>query len=87
MKVAAVEPTGGKELAGDLRVPLAATVQRKELQVEWIWGQCKEKEATGAVDRHDIQYNNTTDGLATIAARLPQDTVFTSAASISIAGG
>ena len=77
-----------EELDTDLRVPLAHAVQHKSIKVEWIKGHRKEAEAFNAVDKQDIRYNNITDGLAKQAAKLaPQDIVYTSPASIDIAGG
>ena len=77
-----------EELDIDLRVPLAHAVQRKSITVECIRGHRREMEAINVADKQDIRYNNITDGLVKQAAKLaPQDIVYTSPASISIAGG
>ena len=86
-KVAETPPMR-EESDTNLRVPLANAVPRKSMTVEWIKGHRRETEAIDAADKHDIRYNNITDGLAKQAAKLaPQDIVYTSPASISIAGG
>ena len=48
----------------DVRVPLATTVQHKELQVDWIKGHRQEREEVNAEDSPGIRYSNVTDGLA-----------------------
>ena len=86
-KVAGTPPMR-EESDTDLRIPLATTVQQKLMTVEEIKGHRKETDAVDAADAHDIRYNNITDRLAKQSALLaPHDIVYTSLASISIAGG
>ena len=85
-KVAATEPTR-EESDVDLKTPLANTMRHKQLRAKWIKGHCKDWEVKNKEDKQVIRYNNITDGLAKQAANLaPQDIVFTSSASIHIAG-